>query len=139
MPYDVRRSKEERYVRVFIIVMSLVAAALSGPAVAQEGHPLKGSWIGDWGPSKLHSDDLLLVLNWDGKAITGMVNPGTDNLTIKNASLAVDGWVLRFEAAGKDLTYSFEGKIDNLPLHNRTITGTWKSAKESGKFKVGRQ
>lgn len=127
--------------RAFIVMLTLFVASLSAgvSVIAQEGHPLKGSWIGEWGPSKTHSDDLLLVLNWDGKTITGMVNPGTDNMAIKNATLSVEGWVVRFEAAGKDLTYSFEGKLENLPLHNRSITGTWKSAKETGKFKIGRQ
>lgn len=127
--------------RAFTVVLFLFVASLtSAPRVAaQEGHPLKGSWIGNWGPAKTHSDDLLMVLNWDGKAITGMINPGTDNIAIKTASLNPEGWVLTIEAAGKDVTYSFEGKIENLAMHNRTISGTWKSAKESGKFKIQRQ
>jgi hypothetical protein len=123
-----------------------MAAALTAgrPAVAQEGHPLKGSWIGTWGPAKSHSNDLLLVLSWDGKAITGMINPGTDNIPIKNATLVPDGWVFRFQADGKDasgavLNYTLEGKIENLALHNRSIAGTWKNQRESGTFKIVRQ
>ena len=68
----------------------------------QEGHPLKGSWVGTWGPSPNHSDDVLIVLNWDGKSISGMINPGTDNMPIKNATLTPEGWVVHFEADGKD-------------------------------------
>ena len=127
--------------RAFTVIMTLfVASLLSGAtAVAQEGHPLKGSWIGTWGPAKTHSEDLLMVLNWDGKAITGMINPGTDNIPIKSATLMPDTWAVHFEAAAKDNTYTFDGKIENLAMHNRSITGTWKSPKESGKFNVQRQ
>ncbi len=96
------------------------------------------------GTNHNQGNDLLLVLNWDGKNITGTINPGTDNIAIKNATLQPDGWVVRFEAeakdkAGKPITYVLEGKIANLPLPNRTITGTWKNQEESGVLKLSRQ
>jgi hypothetical protein len=116
----------------------------STPVTAQEGHPLKGSWIGTWGPAKSHSSDLLVILNWDGKAITGMINPGTDNIPIKSATLVPDGWVVRIEADAKDtsgaaLSYALEGRIQNVALPSRSITGTWKNQRESGKFELVRQ
>jgi hypothetical protein len=124
--------------------LSFVGLTHVAPVSAQEGHPLKGSWVGTWGPSKSHSNDILLVLNWDGKAITGMINPGSDNAPIKNATLNPDGWVVRFEAdvkekAGTTLNYVFEGKIDGLAFHNRSITGTWKNQRETGALKISRQ
>jgi len=129
---------------IVVLVLSLVSLAGSTRTAAQEGHPLKGSWIGTWGPAKSHSNDLLLILNWDGKSITGMINPGTDNVTIKNATLNPEGWVFKFEAdvkekSGTTLNYVMEGKIENLAFPNRTISGTWKNQRESGKFKIGRQ
>jgi hypothetical protein len=128
--------------RVFAFVF--IVACLAGvSAGAQEGHPLKGSWIGTWGPSKVHSNDILVILNWDGKTISGMINPGTDDIPIKNASLNPEGWVVHFEAETKDkagpLNYVFDGKIDGLAFHNRTINGTWKSQRENGQFKIQRQ
>ena len=42
---------------------------------AQFGHPLKGQWSGEWGP-KDKPNRLLLDLDWDGKEITGVINPG---------------------------------------------------------------
>jgi hypothetical protein len=131
--------------RSFIVVLALSVLSLAGAQLAaQEGHPLKGSWIGTWGPSKVHANDILLVLNWDGKAITGTINPGTDDVPIKNATLTPDGWVVKFEADFKDkagavTNYAFEGKIENLAFPNRTITGTWKSQRESGALKISRQ
>ena len=127
---------------ISVLILSLVCLA-GGAAVAQEGHPLKGSWIGSWEKNQAHGDDVLLVLNWDGKAISGMINPGTDNMTLKNATLDPDKWTVRFEADAKDkqgaITYVIEGTIENLAMHNRTIVGTWKSQRGSGPFRIQRQ
>ena len=132
--------------RVFAFVLALSLASLAGgvTASAQEGHPLKGSWIGTWTGNKTHGNDVVLVLSWDGKNITGMINPGTDNMPIKNATLNPDGWVVHLEADGKDksgavVSYVIDGKIEDLRLPNRTIVGTWKNKSESGAFRVGRQ
>ncbi len=132
--------------RAFLVVVGLSLASFGTArfAAAQEGHPLKGSWIGTWTGNKIHSPDVVLVLNWDGKAITGTINPGTDNMPVKNATLNPDGWIVHFEADAKDkagtpLTYVIDGKIENIHLPKRTISGTWKNQKESGAFNVERQ
>jgi hypothetical protein len=83
-------------------------------------------------------------MNWDGKAITGMINPGTDDIPIKNATLNPEGWVVHLEADAKDksgatISYVIDGKIENLSFHNRSIVGTWKSQRENGPFKISRQ
>ena len=43
------------------------------------------------------------------------------------------------DKAGQAITYVIDGKIENLPLRNRTITGTWKNQSENGIFKISRQ
>ena len=53
-------------------------------AMAQEGHPLKGSWIGEWSGNTTLGDFVLIVMDWDGENVTGMINPGTDNMEIDN-------------------------------------------------------
>ena len=127
-----------------VVVLVAVCLATPAPAAAQEGHPLKGSWVGTWGPSQNHTDDVLIVMRWDGKAITGTINPGTDNIPIKNASLNPVGWLVHLEGdakdkSGKPITYVIDGKIENLGLPHRSIVGTWKSQTESGKFTINRQ
>jgi len=127
-----------------IITLSLVCLASTAPAVAQEGHPLKGSWIGTWGPSQNHSNDVIIIMNWDGKAITGTINPGSDEIAIKNATLNPEGWLVHLEGdakdkSGKTITYIIDGKIENLPKRDRTVVGTWKTATENGPFKISRQ
>jgi hypothetical protein len=126
------------------VVLSVACLLGLVGAAAQEGHPLKGSWLGTWGPSKVHSNDIVVVMNWDGKNITGMINPGTDNIPLKNATLNPEGWIVHLEADAKDkagnvVSYVIDGKIENLSFHNRSIVGTWKSQKENGPFKISRQ
>jgi hypothetical protein len=129
--------------RQIALFLFIAACLLVAPARAQEGHPLKGSWIGTWGPSKVHSNDLLVIMSWDGKTVSGTINPGTDDIPLKNATLNPEGWVVHFEGEAKDkagpINYVFDGKIDGLAFHNRSITGTWKSQRESGQFKIQRQ
>ena len=129
---------------VFILALSVACLVTGAPLAAQEGHPLKGSWIGTWSGNKTLGDDVVVVMNWDGKTISGTINPGVDNMAIKNATLNPEGWVVHLEAdakdkAGKVTTYIIDGKIENLPFHNRTIAGTWRSLTEKGAFKIGRQ
>ncbi len=126
------------------LALAILVLAGGGAAVAQEGHPLKGSWIGTWAGNTVHGNDVLLVLNWDGKTIGGTINPGTDNMVVKNATLNPDGWVVHLEADGKDkagaaVSYVIDGKIENLAMHNRGVTGTWKSQRGTGQFKINRQ
>ncbi len=128
------------------LVLALLATCLLAiPVAAQEGFPLKGSWLGTWTGNKIHGNDVLVVMSWDGKNITGDINPGTDNIRIKSASLNPDGWLVHIEADAKDksgqpLTYTIDGKIENLPLANRIVTGTWKDSRgNTGPFRIGRQ
>ena len=130
--------------RALIFVLAVSFAALtSAPAVAQEGHPLKGSWIGTWANNKLHGNDVLVVMNWDGKQITGMINPGTDDIPFKSATLDPDKWTVRIEADAKSkagtVTYVIDAKLENLAMHNRSLVGTWKSSQGSGAFNIQRQ
>jgi len=44
------------------------------------------------------------------------------------------------DKAGSAVSYTIDGKIENLPLANRVVTGTWKDNKGgTGAFKIGRQ
>jgi len=61
--------------------------ALILPLAAQEGFPLKGSWLGDWGEGTTNRNQVFVVFDWDGKVISGAINPGTEMIAVKNASL----------------------------------------------------
>lgn len=130
-----------------MVAAAIATVALGGYALtvaAQEGHPLKGSWLGTWEGNQAHGEFVLIVLDWDGQAITGMINPGTDNIRIEEATLDPETWSVHFEAPAEDaqggrLTYVVEGRIENLELPDRSIVGTWRSERGNGSFEVSRQ
>jgi len=72
------------------VTLSLLAVLTSLTIVlslaAQEGHPLKGSWLGDWSAGTT-KNQVFVVFDWDGKMISGAINPGTETIVVKNASL----------------------------------------------------
>ena len=124
--------------------LALLAIALAVPIIAQEGHPLKGSWIGVWESNAQHGNDVLMVLNWDGKTISGIINPGTDNIKIDRATLDPAGWKVHLEADAKDkqgaaIRYVIDAAIQQLEMTNRVLTGTWQSQRGRGKFEMRRQ
>ena len=125
-------------------LLTLAALMLSAiVASAQYGHPLKGTWSGDWGPNDKVRHRLLLELNWDGKTITGTINPGPNAVRIQKASLDPASWAVRFEAEGKTaagatVSYLIEGQIENLGAYRRVLSGTWYQGSERGDFRLTR-
>lgn len=127
-----------------LLLLLLLACLTAAPsALAQYGHPLKGSWSGDWGVAKQNRTRILLDMNWDGKTITGVINPGPDAIPMTRASLDPTNWTVRFEAEGKDrsgatIRYVIAGKLENLGSYYRVITGTWSQGSLKGDFKITR-
>jgi hypothetical protein len=132
-----------RLFRPLTVVAFAVMAAMAATASAQFGHPLKGTWTGDWGPNKDTRTHVVLELNWDGKAITGAINPGANGVALKIATLDAPNWHVHFEADGKDAAgnavhYVIDGKMENIGAYQRFITGTWTQGSVKGDFKVTR-
>lgn len=122
----------------------LAALALTATASAQFGHPLKGTWLGEWGPSKDKQSRIVMSLNWDGKAVTGTINPGPNAVQLQKAELDPSNWGVRFEAEGKDqsgkpVRYLIQGKLENIGAYERFMTGTWTQGDAKGEFKLTRQ
>jgi hypothetical protein len=132
-----------------VILLTCVLAGLSfetslaaqGPALNEgQGHPLKGSWLGDWGPNKATRNPVLIEIDWDGKVITGTINPGPDAIRLSKADLNPDTWTVHFAAAGAGgVRYVIDGKIENLGALNRSSSGTWMQGNSKGDFKITRQ
>ena len=131
-------------VKISALVAVLVVVSTFPAAFAQEGHPLKGSWIGDWGPNSTERHQITVVMDWDGKQITGTLNPGTDGASIQKASLNAKGWIVHFEvdaknAVGQTVHYVADGHIERPGVFNRWIVGTWTHDNVKGDFKITRQ
>jgi len=122
--------------------------ALTVTAFAQEGHPLVGSWHGDWAIGTGGRQDLTLIIDYtpDGKDVAGIVNPGYEHAALQNLSLTIPtptDWSIRFEVelkskAGKTTRYLAEGKLDKIGSDRRTLTGTWSAEGVKGDFKLTR-
>jgi len=123
----------------------LLLGAAAFPALAQEGHPLVGTWQGEWGPSADEQNFLTLILTWDGRNISGIVNPGPDSTAVvKTVELDSANWTVHIEMdlqddAGKTVSMVAEGKLENIGSPFRTLEGTWSDAGSDGSFKVARQ
>ncbi len=130
--------------RALTIVAFVVALPLA--AAAQFGHPMKGQWSGEWGP-KDNPTRLLLDLGWDGKEITGRINPGAENeAAIKKVTYDysnVEAWKVQMEAEGKDASgkpvqIRIDGTLENLGAYYRVFHGTWTEDGRKGPFTLTR-
>lgn len=142
------------------MLLPLVAAlALAMPGAAQEGHPLTGTWYGQF-TEGTDPHDLTILLDWDGARITGVVHPGPDQIPIQSAVMDITPGVpaaegerstegtppefhVRFEVnapstAGGTDNFVFEGMIFNPVAGNRRIVGTWTCGDERGSFQLRR-
>ena len=121
----------------------LIALMITAPALAQFGHPLKGTWSGDWGPTKESRTHVVLELNWDGRTITGNIYPGPKAVAIQKAMLDPATWAVHLEGDGKDaegkpVHYTIDGTLANIGAYQRVMTGTWTQGAKKGDFKVVR-
>lgn len=126
---------------VLFLIGSIIALAVAS-APAQEGHPLTGTWSGDWGPGAAQRTHITMVMAWDGKTITGTINPGPDAIPVNTIALDVTNWTIRFEADAKGASgpvrIAAEGRLDDIASSHRTITGTWNQGTTKGDFKLTR-
>lgn len=140
-------------------LLAVVIFALALPLAGQEGHPLKGTWYGDFG-TETERHDLTVILDWKGREVTGIVNPGPGEVPIRSAVLDITPGIpaaegensttgtppkfhVRFEVdapngSGGTDAFRFEGEIFNPVAGNRRIVGTWTCGDEHGTFQIRR-
>ena len=118
---------------------------LAVPALAQEGHPAKGTWLGYWGPTTSAQNRIVLVIDHDGTTMSGVLNPGPNAAPLKVARLDITPgtpspgkgvppvlpiFKVYFEvdardAKGNPVAIVAEGTMHAVALYNRWIEGTW--------------
>lgn len=129
--------------KIFRLVGLLALLAIAMPVLPQalnegQGHPLKGVWLGDWGVGKEKRNPVIIEMNWDGKAITGSINPGPDAVVLTRAELDPGNWTVHLEAESKGTRYVIDGRIENLGSLRRSMVGTWTQGNQQGSFKITR-
>ena len=128
--------------RAVSLLGSYLLFGLAVAALAQEGHPLTGTWHGDWGPAN-QKTHLVLFMKYDSKNVVGLINPGPRAIPLKTVTLDPTKWAVHLEGDGKDqagnpVHIEADGKIDNLGSYNRSLSGTWTQGATKGEFKVTR-
>ena len=127
-----------------VLFICMLSWFLSASVMAQEGHPLAGIWIGDWGPTANSRNFVLLEMNWIDMTISGNINPGfPDAAVITNSELNSSNWTVHVEASGMDengntVTTIFDGQLEDLGSPKRTLGGTWRQGNISGDFSLTR-
>jgi len=123
--------------RAALAAAALLAVALAGPARAarpvasllQNPDFERGLPSHPWMPS-----------GWDGKKVSGLIDPGPESVQIAKAELIPDGWRVRIEAHTKTgEAISFTGVIGKLGSYDRTITGTWTEGVRSYRVRMVRE
>ena len=136
--------------RILLFVVGVAISAGSVTISAQEGHPLVGTWYGDYSTGSQRTD-LTVVMKWDGKSVSGLINPGPNSKPLTSVVLDITPgkpapqgqqsttgipptFKVRFDVDGM----TFEGTIRNPVGGNRQLVGTWKRAAQSGAFQIRR-
>ena len=119
-----------------VCILMCFAVAVSAAAPKTSPDPLTGTWAGDWGPSPTHRNQVTVELKWDGKALTGTVDPGPNAVSLQKCTFDPKTGVVHMEAdakgrRGNDIHYVIDGKVEN-----NTMTGSWNHDNRKGDFKI---
>ena len=130
-----------------VVAAALMIAVASG---AQEGYPLAGTWYGDYSTGN-QKTDLTVIMKWDGKTVTGLINPGPNSKPLSSVVMDITPgkpagqgqestagipptFKVRFDVDGM----TFEGTLKNPVAGNRQLSGTWKRGAQTGPFQIRR-
>ena len=104
-----------------------------------DADPLSGKWTGHWGPSAERQTAVTVKFEWDGKALTGAVNPGTNEIPFSKAAFQPASGEVALELDGPNsrretVRYKIQGQLSGTKL-----SGKFDRGGESGTFEIERQ
>ena len=125
-----------------IFGLAVVALALTSGLVSAQSKPadpLSGTWTGDWGPSASDRNAVTVDLKWDGKALSGTVNPGETAVELKSCTFDAKTGTVHMEAdaknrRGADVHFVIDGKVEG-----GAMSGSWNHDARKGDFKITRK
>lgn len=126
-------------IRQLLQVCLLPLLLLSQYGLAQEGHPFEGTWRGtvDKGADQTA---VVMIMEYDGDNITGMINPGRSSYRFQNAMHDAPNWHLHVTAQTRDgQAVEFAGVMHDIGAVNRRIEGTWTEGGQTWPFRIVRE
>src|SRR5215469_11593008 len=114
-----KRTNNTKYIWFFVSFVIFFFVPSRFTVLGQEGHPLTGTWTGDVGQRHV-----TLAIEWDGKNVTGTINPGPDASKITSVRMDPAMWSIHLEADGKAHVV-IDGGLANIGSASRTLSGTW--------------
>src|SRR5712691_9811721 len=125
--------------RVRISMGNLLFIVLFGhipvTSAQQNADPLTGTWKGDWGPSPTDRNAVIVELKWNGKTLTGAVNPGPEAISIDKASFDPKTMKIHLEVTktSPNFVYVIDGVVEKDKM-----TGSWSRPNRKGDFQLTR-
>jgi hypothetical protein len=84
------------------------------------------------------------VMEWKGRALAGIMNPGLDDEALAKGELDSTKWIVHLEAETKNergvpVKVMFDGKLENIGSYNRTLTGMMTRGTQKGRLTLTRE
>lgn len=124
--------------KILIVICVTVCGLAVAAAFAQSDlDPLTGTWTGDWGTTEHDRNQVTLQLDWDGKALSGTVNPdGPHPVPLQKAMFDPETSLVHMEVdargrGGRPIHYMIDGKVENGAMN-----GTWNHDRMQGDFTI---
>jgi len=110
--------------------MFVALLAVPAMASAQFGHPFNGTYSG--GSGKDHANRLLFNTHWDNNKVTGTIDSGGTVLNITDSQFDYTNpaaWKVTLKAEGKDaagkpVTATLVGTLENIGVYYKIFSGT---------------
>jgi len=97
---------------------------------------ISGTWTGEWGPNEIERNQVVAQLKYDGKAVTGTFNSGSNPATISKGTFNEKSGAIHLEAEGRGRGGARNHYVIDGKLEKGQITGTWKYEKGNGDFTI---
>jgi len=117
-----------------------ILAVVAAVALAQEGHPLTGSWSGSRIVDGKSSRVLMVMELQRDRTISGYVMEQGKRAPLEAVVLDPQTWSVSFTLAAADsgLHYKVEATFEDMgSATNRKLIGKWTEGNASGDFMVG--
>ena len=117
------------------LLMFIACLGLSATLLAQTGHPAKGSWSGDYGPTATETTRTRMLIKAHNGELSGQVNPGRRAVEMTSIVLDATTWTLTIHAPMPEGELVMTGTLSNLgSWTNRKYIGTYTLGNEKGNF-----